>query len=77
MTMDKMLTVEQTAERLGTSTRFVRRLITERRIAFTKLGRHVRLGSDDVDAFIRAGRVEPWTHRPASSPGKRRRPGLR
>ena len=55
-----MLTVEEAAERLGTSPRFVRRLITERRIAFSKIGRHVRLSASDVEAFIRAGRVEPW-----------------
>jgi len=51
-----LLTVEQASERLGTSTRFVRRLIAERRISFVKLGRHVRI---DIDAFVAAGRVEP------------------
>jgi hypothetical protein len=39
----------------------VRRLIAERRIAFHRLGRHVRLTSDDLDAFVTAGRVEPVT----------------
>jgi excisionase family DNA binding protein len=52
------LTVEEAAERLGTSTRFVRRLIFERRIAFVKVGRHVRIATTDLDAYIRAGRVE-------------------
>jgi excisionase family DNA binding protein len=52
------LTVEEAADRLGTSTRFVRRLIFERRVAYTKLGRHVRITSDDLDALIAAGRVE-------------------
>ena len=56
--MDKLLTVEEAAERLGTSVRFVRRLIHERRIAYTKLGRHVRIAGRDLDAFIRAGRVD-------------------
>ncbi len=56
--MDRLLTVEEAAERLGTSTRFVRRLIFERRIAFVKVGRHVRIASTDLDAYIRAGRVE-------------------
>jgi excisionase family DNA binding protein len=50
--------VEETADRLGTSVRFVRRLILERRIAYTKLGRHVRIAPRDLDMFIRAGRVE-------------------
>lgn len=57
--MHQLLTVEQAAERFGTSPRFVRRLIAERRIAFTKLGRHVRLSSADVEAFILAGQVPP------------------
>jgi excisionase family DNA binding protein len=56
--LDRLLTVEEAAERLGTSTRFVRRLILERRIAYTKLGRHVRITPRDLDAFVRAGRVE-------------------
>ena len=56
--MDTLLSIEQAAERLGTSVRFVRRLIAERRIAYTKLGRHVRIDPDDLDAFILAGRVE-------------------
>jgi excisionase family DNA binding protein len=37
----------------------VRRLIAERRIAYTKLGRHVRIATRDLDVFIAAGRVEP------------------
>ena len=56
--MDTLLSVEQAAERLGTSVRFVRRLVFERRIAYVKLGRHVRIAVRDLDAFIRAGRVE-------------------
>jgi len=36
----------------------VRRLILERRIAYTKLGRHVRIAASDLDAFIAAGRIE-------------------
>jgi excisionase family DNA binding protein len=58
--VDKLLTVEESAERLGTSVRFVRRLIFEfeRRIPYTKLGRHVRIAASDLDTFITAGRVE-------------------
>jgi hypothetical protein len=36
----------------------VRRLVLERRIPFIKLGRHVRIATSDLDAFIAAGRVE-------------------
>ena len=56
--MDKLLTVEEAAERLGTSVRFLRRLIGERRIAFVRVGRHVRIDPADLDTFIAAGRVE-------------------
>jgi excisionase family DNA binding protein len=56
--MDRLLTPQEAADRLGTSLRFVRRLVFERRIAYTKLGRHVRIAASDLDAFIAAGRVE-------------------
>jgi excisionase family DNA binding protein len=57
--MERLLTVDEAAERLGTSARFVRRLIAERRIAYTKLGRHVRIAARDLDAYVASGRVEP------------------
>jgi excisionase family DNA binding protein len=56
--LDTLLSVEQASERLGTSPRFVRRLVFERRIAYVKLGRHVRITQADLDAFIAAGRVD-------------------
>lgn len=55
----KLYTVAQAAEQLNTSVRFVRRLIADRRTAFVRLGRHVRLAEEDIAAFIEAGRVEP------------------
>jgi excisionase family DNA binding protein len=64
-----LLTVDQAAERLGTSPRFIRRLVAERRIAFAKLGKHVRIDSADLDAFVAAGRVAPAV--PASVPESR------
>ena len=57
--MTKLLTVAEAADQLGTSVRFVRRLIAERRIAYTKLGRHVRIAAGDLDAYVASGRVEP------------------
>ena len=45
-------------QHLGTSARFVRRLVFERRIAYVKLGRHVRIATRDLDAFIAASRVD-------------------
>ena len=69
--LDRLLTVEEAAERLGTSVRFVRRLIAERRIAYVKLGRHVRLDSTDVEAFIAASRVEVRPSSVAALPHRR------
>jgi len=57
--LDTLLSIEQAAERLGTSARFVRRLIAERRIAYVKLGRHVRITEHDLINFVATGRVEP------------------
>ena len=57
----RLLTVEAAADRLSTSTRFVRRLIAERRIEFVKIGRHVRISEAALVQFIEAGRVEPLT----------------
>ena len=53
-----LLTVEQAAEQLGTSVRFIRRLRTQRRLAFIKLGSHLRIDSTDLDAYIHAHREE-------------------
>ncbi|WP_327291109.1 helix-turn-helix domain-containing protein [Streptomyces sp. NBC_01198] len=59
--MDRLLTVEQAAERLGTGVRFSRRLIEERRITFVKVGRHVRIPASALDAFVAANTVQPRT----------------
>ena len=71
--LDTLLSVEQAAERLGTSVRFVRRLIAERRIAYMKVGRYVRLDPTDVEAFISASRVEIRPSSVAALPHRRPR----
>jgi excisionase family DNA binding protein len=60
-TADRYLTVKEAGDYLNTSERFVRRLIADRRIAFHKLGSHVRIAAADLDSFLLAGRVEPMT----------------
>jgi excisionase family DNA binding protein len=60
-TPDELLTIEQAAERISMSARYVRRLIAERRIVFYRLGRAVRIDPHDLTAYITAGRVEPIT----------------
>ncbi|KUN79142.1 excisionase family DNA-binding protein [Streptomyces griseoruber] len=59
MTTDRYLSVDQVAELLGTTARFPRRLIEERRIRYVKVGRHVRIPESAVAEFIRSRTVEP------------------
>lgn len=56
---EQWLTAQQAADRMAVSLRFIRRLTSERRIPFTRIGRHVRIKATDVDAFMAAGKVEP------------------
>lgn len=65
--VERLLTVAEVAELLGTSQRFPRRLIAERRIRFVRVGRHVRIPESAVGDFISAGLVEP------ANPAKRGR----
>ena len=58
---ERLLTVAEAAEMLRTSERFPRRLIAERRIRFTRIGRHVRIPESALREFIDAGLVEPIT----------------
>lgn len=53
-----LLTVQQAAERLGTSVRFLRRLRAERRLPFIKLGKHLRVAANDLEDFIAASRED-------------------
>jgi excisionase family DNA binding protein len=61
--LERLLTVAQVAELLGTTERFPRRLIAERRIKFVRVGRHVRIPESAVAEFIAAGVVEPTPRR--------------
>ncbi len=58
---EQLLTVAEVAELLRTSERFPRRLIAERRIRFTRIGRHVRIPESALREFIESGLVEPIT----------------
>ena len=59
-----LLTTDDVAVMLGTGPRFVRRLVTERRIPFIKVGRHVRFTASDVADFIEAGRGHAFYRAP-------------
>jgi excisionase family DNA binding protein len=57
--VERLLTVRQVAELLGTSERFPRRLIAERRIQFVRVGRHVRIPKSALAEYIKSGTVNP------------------
>jgi excisionase family DNA binding protein len=60
---DRYLSIPQVAERLGTTERFPRRLIEERRIEFKRFGRHVRIPESVLDAYIASCTVAPLAAR--------------
>ena len=57
--MEQLLSVDEVAGVLGTSDRFPRRLIAERRIRFVRVGRHVRIPVSALEEFVREGTVDP------------------
>jgi excisionase family DNA binding protein len=65
--MDRLLTVGEAAELLGTTERFPRRLIAERRIAFVRVGRHVRIAESVLRAYVADNTVNVVTYRGRSA----------
>ena len=65
---EKYLSIPEIAAILGTSDRFPRRLIEERRIEFKRFGRHVRIAESVLRAYIDSCTVAPVVRR-----GSRRR----
>ncbi|MCM1973550.1 excisionase family DNA-binding protein [Streptomyces sp. G1] len=66
---DRYLSVDQVAELLGTTARFPRRLIEERRIRYVKVGRYVRIPESALREYIASRTVEP-RRRPRSRFGR-------
>jgi len=58
----RLIDVPTTADRLGVSVRYVRRLVAERRIPYLKLGHLLRFDPNEVDAWLdraRVGEIRP------------------
>lgn len=53
------LTLDQAAQYLNVTERYMRRLVAERRVPFHKIGRLLRFLPSDLDCLLEAGRVEP------------------
>ena len=54
-----LLTSDEVAELLKVTSRFVRRLVAERRIEYVKVGRLVRFAPEAVAAYIERNKVVP------------------
>jgi excisionase family DNA binding protein len=50
----RLCSIDEAAEHLGISVRFIRRLVAERRIRHVKGGHYVRFDRGDLDAFVAA-----------------------
>jgi excisionase family DNA binding protein len=57
--LSTLLDIGAVAERLCVTERHVRRLVTERRIPYVKVGRFVRFDPVDIGDWISAARVPP------------------
>ena len=57
--LSPLMDLDEVAERLGVSPRYVRRLVAERRIAYLKVGHLLRFDTEVVDAWLEACEVGP------------------
>jgi len=48
----QLLTIDQLAERLGVTERYVRRLVAEKRVPYRKLGKLVRFAEHEIAAWL-------------------------
>lgn len=54
-----LIDIESLADHLGVGVRFIRRLVTERRIPFIKCGRFIRFDPNEIEAWVEKSRVSP------------------
>jgi excisionase family DNA binding protein len=73
-TLPHLLTIDQLVERLGTSTRHVRRLIAERRIPYLKVGKLVRFDPEEINRWLDDSRVAQRRVPPSGARAARLRP---
>ncbi len=63
-TVSPMIDVAQAAARLGVSVRYVRRLVSEQRLPYIKVGKFVRFDVVELERWIDDRRVEAKYRRP-------------
>ncbi len=54
-----LIDVEAAAERMNVTPRFVRRLVTERRVPYFKVGKFIRFDPVELENWLADCRVEP------------------
>ncbi len=52
-----LLSIEQLADWLGVTDRFIRRLVAERRIPFLKIGKFIRFDPTEIEPWLDSQRV--------------------
>jgi excisionase family DNA binding protein len=55
-TIPQLLTIDQLAERLGTTVRHERRLVAEKRVPYLKVGKLVRFNPDEIKQWLASRR---------------------
>ena len=63
MNPQPLLDINQAAERLNVTPRFIRRLIAQRRIDYLKIGKFIRFHTDDLDSWIEDQRIQHITYK--------------
>ena len=53
-----LLEIAQAADYLNFSARMVRRMVEEKRVAYIKIGKLIRIDKRDIDAYLAAQRIE-------------------
>jgi len=57
-----LIDVNEAASQLGVGPRFARRLVSERRINYFKVGKYIRFDPREVDAWLSSCKVEANQH---------------
>jgi len=52
VTLPQLLTIDQLADRLGVSTRHIRRLVAEKRVSYLKVGKFVRFDPAEIGEWL-------------------------
>jgi excisionase family DNA binding protein len=60
----QLITIDQLADRLGVTERYVRRLVAEKRVPYRKLGKLVRFAEHEIAAWL------DTTRRPQDGKGR-------